>query len=145
MTYLLVVLVVLFSPFVSIAGDSTDGYVRVTLEYKAMSPGTIQVVDGVCRRSRSIECAEASIKVNGDTCRQKPDLDKCKEARTLLATSFCVEGLIFEDRVVPGDKIQLKLCASDMGYGNMYVKDLYKESIWTNYFLLNDGSSVSYP
>jgi len=145
MTSILVVLIILFSPFVSIAEDSMDGFLRVTLEYKAMSPGTIQVVDGVCRYSRSIECAEASIKVSGETCRQKPMLAKCREAKALLDTSFCIEGLIYESRISPGKKIQLDLCVSDTGYGNMFVKDKDNDSSWTNYSLLNDGQSVSFP
>ena len=145
MTPLLVVLIILFSPITGIAEDSPDGFVRVTLEYKSMFHGNIQVLDGVCRHSRGIECAEAGIKVNGETCKRKPMSAKCKEAKALLNTSFCLEGLIYEDRISPGKKIQLDLCASDAGYGNMFVKDVDKDGSWTNYPLLNNGQTVSYP
>lgn len=145
MNFVLVFLIILFTPVLSIAEDSTDGFIRVTLEIKSMSPGNIQVLDGVCRRSKNIECAEAGIRINGETCKQKPMLDKCKEARALLNTSFCLKGLIYENRITPGNKIQLDLCASDAGYGNMFVKDVDKDSSWTNYSLLNDGQTVSYP
>jgi len=141
----LAILIILCSPFVCIAEDTTSGYVQITLEYKSLFPGTIQVLDGVCRQSRSIECAEAGIKLTSDTCKQKPLSDKCKEARALLNTSFCLEGLIHESRISPGKKIQLDLCVSDAGYGNMFVKDVYKDSSWTNYFLLKNGQTVSYP
>ena len=145
MISILSILLILFSPFVCIAEDSAGGYVQITLEYKSMFPGTIQVLDGVCRHSRSIECAEASIKATGDACKQKPTAAKCKEAEALLKTSFCLEGLIYEGRIGPGEKIQLDLCTSDAGYGNMYVKDAYKGGSWTNYFLLSNGQTVSYP
>jgi len=145
MTPLLAILIFLFIPFVGLAEDAASGYVQITLEYKSMFPGKIQVLDGVCRQSRSIECAKASIKVYGETCKQKPVPAECKEAKALLDTSFCIEGLIYENRITRGEKISLNLCASDAGLGNMFVRDVDKGSVWTNYFLLNDGQTVSYP
>jgi len=145
MTSLLVILMIVFLPFVSSAEDATSGYVKVTLEYKSMFAGKIQVLDGVCKQSRSVECAKASIKVYGESCKQKPVSAECIEAKALLDTSFCMEGLIYENRVGRGDKISLNLCASDAGYGNMFVRDVDKGSVWTNYLLLNDGQTVSYP
>ncbi len=145
MTPFLAILIILLSPIVSIAEDAPSGYVRVTLEYKSMFPGKIQVVDGVCKQSRSIECAMASIKVNGETCGKKRHSSECDDAKALLDTSFCKEGLIYENRVGPGLKISLELCVSDAGFGNMYVRNLDSGSIWTNYFLLSDGQSVSFP
>ncbi len=141
----LFILIILFLPFVSIAENAASGYVRVTLEYKSMFPGTIQVLDGVCRQSRSIECAKAGIKVNGETCRQKNLSAECKEAKALLDTSFCMEGLVYENRLSRGEKIQVDLCASEGGYGDMLVRDISKGSAWTNYFLLTDGQTVSFP
>jgi hypothetical protein len=141
----LVILIILISPVMSFAEDATSGYVQVTLEYKSMFPGKIQVVDGVCRQSRSIDCAMASIKVNGETCKRKNMSAECKEARALLDTSFCIEGLIYENRTSRGEKILLNLCTSDAGFGNMLVRDVDKGSVWTTYFLLNEGQAVSYP
>jgi len=145
MTPLLTILIILFVPFTGIAEDATSGYVKVTLEYKSMFPGKIQVLDGVCKQSRSIECAKAGIKVYGDSCKQKPVSAECIEAKALLDTSFCIEGLIYENRATRGDKVSLNLCSSDAGYGNMLVRDVDKGSVWTNYFLLNNGQTVSYP
>ena len=145
MPIVLSILMILFSPFMSSAEDTMKGYVQVTLEYKSMFTGKIQILDEVCRQSRSIECAQASIKVNGESCRNKPAPLECQDAQTLLNTSFCIEGLIYENRIVPGVKILLNLCASDAGYGNMSVRDIYKGIIWTNYSLLNDGQAVSFP
>ena len=145
MTSLLVILMVLFSPFAGMAQDAPGGYVQVTLEYKSLFPGTIQVVDGVCSQTRSIDCAKAGIRVNSERCRKKNAPDECKEAKALLGTSFCMEGLIFEGRAVPGEKIRLNLCVSDAGFGNMTVRDVAKGPAWTNYTLLNDGQSVSFP
>jgi hypothetical protein len=83
--------------------------------------------------------------VNGETCRQRPLPAECREASALLDTSFCIEGLIYENRSNRGEKIPLKLCASDAGFGNMFVRDIDKGYIWTNYVLLSDGQAVSYP
>jgi hypothetical protein len=141
----LAVLIILFSPFVSIAEDTMKGYVQVTLEYRPLFPGKLQVLDGVCRQSRGIECAKASIKAGSETCRQKILPAECQEARALLDTSLCMEGLIYENRTSRGEKILLNLCASDAGYGNMYVREVDKGVAWTNYFLLNDGQTVSFP
>ena len=81
-------LMVLVFPFAVSAGDAKSGYVRVTLEYKSMFPGKLQAVDGVCRQTRSVECAKASIKLNGETCGQKTMIAECKEAKALLDTSI---------------------------------------------------------
>lgn len=145
MTSVLAMLMILLFPFAANAGDGKNGYVRVTLEYKSMFQGKIQVVDGVCRQSRSIECAKASIKLNSDTCRQKTAIAECKEAKALLDTSFCVEGLVYENRVTQGEKIPLSICASEAGFGELLVRDVDKGGIWTNYVLLSDGQPVSYP
>jgi len=145
MPSLLAILMILLSPCMSSAEDTMKGYVQVTLEYRSMFPGQIQILDGVCKRSRSIECVQASIKVNGETCRNKPVPAECKDAKALLDTSFCIEALIYENRISRGEKIPLNLCASDAGFGNMFVRDIDKGSVWTNYFLLNDGQTVSFP
>ncbi len=142
---ILAILFILMSPFASAAEETLSGYIQITLEYKPLFSGKVQVLDGVCKGSRSIECAKASIKVNGETCRQNPLPAECEEAKALLDTSFCIEGLIYENRSSRGEKIPLKICTSDTGFGNIFVREIDKGSIWTNYVLLNDGQTVCYP
>ena len=74
-------------PFTGFAQDEIDrGYIDVTIAYKAMSPGTLQIRDGVCKPPRDIECEKARIKVAGEKCQQKPMLSQCVEARELLGS-----------------------------------------------------------
>lgn len=127
------------------AGNDAAGYVRVTVEYTSMFPGKLQVLDNVCRESRSIECAKASIKIQSEPCRQNPQQTECKEAQSLLDTSFCTEGLVHEGRISPGGKVSVRLCVSEGGFGNMSVRDIKKGSVWTSYVLLSDGQTITYP
>jgi hypothetical protein len=145
MTAVFSLLMILLAPLAGIAQDGSSGYVRVTIEYKSMFPGKIQVLDQVCRDSRSIDCAKASIKTGSEECQKKPLRAECKEARALLDTSFCIEGLIYENRIAREDKVAVSLCASEAGFGTMSIRDISKNEIWTNYFLLSDGQTVSFP
>lgn len=141
--------VIILSPLAGIAQEASgaggSGYVRVVLEFKSMFPGTVQVLDKVCKDTRNVECAKASIKANGEACQQNPGLSECKEAKDLLDTSFCMEGFVYEGRISSGEKISVDLCMSAGGYGNMSVRDVAKGPIWTNYSLLSDGQTISYP
>jgi hypothetical protein len=56
-----------------------------------------------------------------------------------------VDGLIFENRVGIGEKIKVSLCPSSAGFGNVSVRDIKNGLIWTNYPLLKNGDTVSYP
>ena len=145
MRSLFFVLLILLAPCAAVAGDDTTGYVGVTVEYTSMFPGKLQVLDNVCRDSRDIECAKASIKLQSETCQRKPQPDECKQARSLLETSFCMEGLVHEGRVSRDAKIDVQLCISEGGFGNMSVRDVEKGIVWTRYDLLRNGQSITYP
>ncbi len=139
-------LVILF-PIASIAQEaaSRSGHVRVILEYKSMFPGKIQVIDKVCNRIKNIECTKANIKIYSESCQKEPAPSECKEAKDLLDTSFCMDGLVYEGSMNNGEKIKVDLCTSAGGYGNMSVRDIDKGNTWTNYSLLSDGQTLSYP
>ena len=146
MRFLLLLLLLTILPIKGIAQDAIDrGYVDVTIEYKSIFPGNLQIKDTVCRSARSIDCEKADIKIKNDPCQQKPLLSDCKEAKALLESSFCVDGLIFDRRVGSGEKIPVSLCASTSGFGNVSVRDIKNGLTWTNYSLLKNGDAVSYP
>jgi hypothetical protein len=143
---LLMLLTLAVLPITTNAQDEIDrGYVDVTIEYRSLFPGNLQIKDTVCKPSRSIDCEKAGIKARSDSCQRNPSLRECKEARALLDSSFCVDGLIFENRVGIGEKIKVSLCPSSAGFGNVSVRDIKNGLIWTNYPLLKNGDTVSYP
>jgi hypothetical protein len=129
----------------SFAQQEVEGYIQVTIEYRSMFPGNLQVRDEVCKQARSIECEKAKIIINSEACNQSSSLNECKEWRDLLESSFCVEGLIFDGRVQSGEKIDVWICLSSTGFGNVSARDTKNGWVWTNYPLLNKNSSISYP
>jgi hypothetical protein len=142
----LILLILAILPVPGIAQDEIDrGYVEVTIEYRSIFPGNLQVKDTVCRPSKSIDCEKAGIKAKSDVCQQKPSLSECKEAKALLDSSFCVDGLIFDSRVGSGEKIKVSLCTSKGGFGNVSVRDSKNGQTWTNYPLLKNNDTVSFP
>lgn len=146
MRFALIFLVLTILPVPAIAEDAIDReYVDVTIEYKSLFPGSLQIKDTICRPSKSIDCEKAGIKVKGDFCRQKPYLSECQEAKALVDSAFCIDGLIFDSRVGSGEKIKVTLCTSLGGFGNVSVRDIKNGQIWTNYPLLKNGDTVSYP
>ncbi len=150
MINVLFALLIVLAPLAGVAQEATRsgggrGYVRVVLEYKSMFPGKIQVLDGVCKDTRNIDCAKASIKANSESCQQKTAPSECKEARELLDTTFCMEGLVYEGRLDSGGRVTVDLCTSETGYGNMYVRNISNGATWTNYSLLVDGKILTYP
>jgi len=140
-------LVIVAFPIASIAQEaaSRSGNVRVILEYKSMFPGKIQVIDKVCDRLKNIECTKANIKVNSESCQKEPAPGECKEAKDLLDTSYCMDGLVYEGRMISGAQIKVDLCTSAGGYGNMSVRNIDAGNTWTNYSLLTNGQTLSYP
>lgn len=132
-------------PLTSYAQQETAGYIQVTIEYRSMFPGNLQVRDEVCKEARSIECEKAKIKIKSEACNQSSSFYECKEWRNLLESSFCVEGLIFDGRVQSEDKIEVWICLSSSGFGNISARDTKNGLVWTNYPLLNKHSSISYP
>ncbi len=142
---LLLPFVLVILPLICHAQEEIRGYVRVTIRYTSVFPGNLQIRDEVCKPSRGIECEKARIKANGDSCQQNPYSGECKEAKALLDSSFCIEGLIFDGRVGSEEKIGIWVCTSPAGFGNVSIRDTVKGSIWTNYLLLNNGSVLNYP
>ncbi len=139
-------LVLILLPIISFAQDEVDrGYIDVTIEYSSLFPGNLQVRDGVCKPSRDIECEKARIKAGDDFCLQNPTSHKCIEAATLLASSSCIEGLIFEGRVGSGDRLKVSICTSPTGFGNLFVRDIKNGLIWTQYPLLKNNDTINYP
>ena len=142
---LLMPFVLVILPFICHAQEEITGYVHVTILYKSIFSGNLQIRDEVCKPPRGIECEKARIRVNGDLCQQSPFSERCKEAKAILDSSFCLEGLIFDGRVGSGEKIGVWVCSSPAGFGNVSIRDTVKGSIWTNYPLLNNGSVLNYP
>jgi hypothetical protein len=136
----------LFIAFASpvLAADESDVYVEVEVEFHSMSAGYLQIKDNICKIPRSIDCEKARIKMNSDECNRGNPPEKCKEAKELLESSFCLPGLVFEGVVPRGETIRVRVCKSFSGYGNLSVRDLNNTSIWTVYSLLNDGDNVKY-
>jgi hypothetical protein len=146
MRSVLVLLILTMVPIPGIAQDEMDrGYVDVTIEYKSLFPGNLQIKDTVCRQVRSTDCEKAGVKTKSDSCQKKPFASECTEARALLDSSLCIDGLIFDSRVGSGEKIRVSLCTSTGGFGNVSVRDLKNGQTWTNYPLLRNNDTVSYP
>lgn len=145
MIFLLSALIIMLSPHTLLAQSGTSGYIQVTLEYTSMFPGKLQVVDMTCKQPRSVECAKANITLQREACQQQPVPVECNEARTLLDTSFCIEGLVHDGRISQGEKIIVRLCKSASGYGNLSMRNAEKGERWTNHLLLNDGQIITYP
>lgn len=146
-TLIVVLLLLLVAlPFAAVAEEPPPGYIRIVVVNKTFrSPTQIQVRDEVCREPRSIECEEARIKVGGEICQKDPERPRCEEAAELLKSSLCVEGLVFDGRMVRDQEVQLEVCASEMGLGNVSVRNPENgQGIWTNYALVSDGREISY-
>lgn len=144
--FFLMQLILIILPITSFAQDEIDrGYVDVTIEYRSMFPGNLQIRDGICRPARDIECEKARIKATGDFCLQNPNSHQCLEAGALLGSSLCIEGLIFDGRVGSGEKVKVSVCASSSGFGNVYVRDTKNGLSWTYYPLLKDNDTIIYP
>lgn len=137
-------LVFLVASGASDALAKSDGYVTVDIEYRSAS-GDLQIRDNVCKDMRNIDCEKARITLQGENCNREKRPDYCKEAEELLSSSFCVPGLVFDGRVAAGEKIQVRVCESYSGFGNLSVRDTRKTSIWTTYMLLTDGDEITYP
>jgi hypothetical protein len=143
--FLLIGLISLILPITSIAQDALNpGYVDVTVEYRAMFPGNLQIRDGVCKPSRDIECERARIKVAGDFCLQNPTKHQCVEAGMLLGSSFCIEGLIFDEEVVVGEKVKVSICTSSAGFATLFVRNIRNGLSWTYYPLLKNNDTITY-
>ena len=139
-------LILIILPIPGLAQDAIDrGYVDITIEYRSMFPGNLQIRDGVCRPARDIECEKARIKATGDFCLQNPTSHLCVEAEALLGSSLCIEGLIFDGRVGSGEKVQVSICTSSTGFGNVYVRDTKNGLSWTYYPLLKNNDTIVYP
>ncbi len=144
--FVLMQLILIILPITGFTQDEIDrGYVDVTVQYTSMFPGNLQIRDGVCTPSRGIECEKARIKATGDFCFHNPTSHKCVEAMTLLASTSCIGGLIFEGRVGSGDKIKVSICTSPTGFGNLFVRDIKNGLSWTEYPLLKNNDTISYP
>ena len=128
-----------------IAQDNEDTYIHVSMEYTSMFPGEIQVKDKVCMESKNIECEKAEIKVNGRACQQDDSLSECQEAQALLDSKFCIKGLVYGGRMSKDEKLDIKLCKSYAGFGNVSVRNAKNSESWTNYSLISDGAQITYP
>jgi len=143
---LLIQLVLFMLPAAGIAEDAMDrGFVEVTIEYRSIFAGNLQILDGVCKPSRGVECEKARIKATSEPCLQNPSSDHCQEARALLASVSCIEGLIFDKRVGSNEKLKVSVCTSTGGFGNLSIRDIKNGLSWTNYPLLKNGDTISYP
>ena len=132
-------------PFTIIAQDKTDSYVQISINYTSMFQGHIQVRDEICKGPRSIDCEKASIRVNSEKCRKVPTLTECQEAKSLLDSKFCMEGLIYDGMMSYGQKLNVRLCKSSTGYANLSVRNTTDGDAWTNYSLITGGEQISYP
>ena len=131
-------------PVKAAAQESNRGTIQIVVAYAWSSPGRIQVRDELCKEPRDIECEKARIKATGDTCRQEPNRSKCKEAMALMESSLCVEGLVYDGRLTQGDEVQVRVCASPAGNGNVSVRNITNGRIWTNYPMVSNGRRINY-
>jgi hypothetical protein len=144
--FILMQLILIILPITGLAQDEIDrGYVDITIEYRSMFSGNLQIQDGICRLARDIDCEKARIKATGDSCLQNPTSHQCVEAGALLGSSLCIEGLIFDGRVGSGEKVKVSICESSSGFGNVYVRDTKNGLIWTYYPLLKNNDTIIYP
>ena len=141
----LIVLLVSVLPFTVMAQDKAGGYIHVSITCKSMFPGHIQVRDEVCKEPRSIDCEKARIRVDSKKCQQDRSSVECQEATSLLNSKFCLEGLIYDDRISQDEKLKVRLCKSSTGYGNVSVRNTMNGDAWTNYPLMTDGNQISFP
>ena len=74
-----------------------------------------------------------------------PSSVECREATSLLNSKFCLEGLIYDDRISQDEKLKVRLCKSSTGYGNVSVRNTMNGDAWTNYPLMTDGNQISFP
>jgi hypothetical protein len=129
----------------SFGEEPMSGYVEIEIEYRSSFPGYLQIKDEVCKPPRGLDCEKARIQLRTRDCTQKSFSPKCREAEEILASSFCLAGLIYEGRVSRGEKIVVSVCKSLGGFGNLSMRDLKNGEMWTNYFLLNHGDSLKFP
>lgn len=134
------------SPLAAASEEPPPGYIRIVVVNKTFrSPTHIQVRDEVCKEPRSIECEEARIKVSGEICQKHLERPRCEEAAELLKSSLCVEGLVFDGRLIRDEQVYLNVCASEMGLGHVSVRNPENDQgIWTNYSLVTNGREISY-
>lgn len=130
------------------ADERSGSYVEVTVEYSSMFPGYVQIKDEECALSTVFECEKARIRLQGEDCGKKhkhKGSPECREAEEILATSFCIPGLIYEGMATRGERVTVSVCKSSGGFGNIGVRDLRSGVVWTKYFLLSDGNTLKYP
>lgn len=137
-------LLLVMLPLQAIAAAPSKGIIQITIAYGWLSPGHIQVRDELCRVPRDIECEKARIKATGDSCRQEPTRARCKEAVALMESTLCVEGLVYDGRLTQGEEVQVRVCASQAGNGNVSVRNITNGGIWTNYQMVRDGRRINF-
>lgn len=127
------------------ADERSGSYVEVTIEYSSMFPGYVQIKDEECKLSTFLDCEKAGIRLRREDCGKHKRSPECAEAEDILATSFCIPGLIYEGMASRGDKVTVSVCKSSGGFGNIAIRNLRNGEIWTRYFLISDGNTLKYP
>ena len=143
--FVLLVFLLALLPVAAPAEEPAPGYVRIVVVNKTFRAARIQVRDEVCKEPRSVECEEARIKSKGEICQKHPDHPRCLEAAELLQSSLCVEGLVYDGRLIRDQEVHLEVCASEMGLGNVSVRIPDNgQGIWTNYSFVSNGREIDY-
>ena len=90
-------------------------------------------------------CKEAIFKLTSPECQQTPPVYACYEAKKMQNSANCIPGLIIETPAGKGVKLNISACKSAGGFGNVSIRDSSKTSEWTNYPLISDKNTITYP
>ncbi len=145
--FLFILLIVLLAPFAGFAEEEMEkksGYIQVTIENRSAFPNLLQVRDDICGPSQNGECEEARLALKSNECQKDRFAKKCKKAREKIESAHCLEDLVYEGMVDSGQKIQVSICKSPAGNGNLSIRAINPTSPWIRYFLINNGDTISY-
>ncbi len=109
------------------------------------NPALNKCVQSLDDALKACPCKEAGIKLRSSECRGTTSSVECIKAKNLASSAQCIPGLIYEGPAGKSVKLKLSVCKSSGGYGNVSVRDTSKSSEWTNYTLIDDGDTITFP
>lgn len=105
---------------------------------------TLLVRDDVCPPAPDSACLLAAALCDSDECRRKPNLKRCRDARLILDSEQCVDGLISSATLEPGDTLPLAICRPADGHGQISVRSR-NSSTWVRHLWVKDGDTIEFP
>lgn len=118
--------------------------IRVVLKNTSMFRQTLLVRDDVCPAAPDSDCVLAESLRDSDECRREPNLERCRDARRLLDSEQCVDGVTRSATLEPGDTLSLAICRPAAGHGQISVRSR-NSGRWVRHLWLRDGDTVNAP